>query len=139
MVWSPYRPLMVLGLLKDDLDGLVSYEETDTVLAVMAFVAMCQGNPERQLEPDYAESARTVWRVEGDGQPPPDISVFEWGQGRVGFPNVRVWYLDQRGSAPRGLGIFREVEPGYPEQEIILQRVRAVLGPACILFGEQHE
>ena len=137
MAWSPYRPLMVIGLLKDDLRRLVSREETDTVIALTSFVAMCQGNAERRTEPDYAESARTVWRVDGDGEPPPEISVFEWGQGRVGFPNVRVWYLDPRGSAPRGLGIFPEQKPGYPEKEKILQRVKDMLGPACYLIEEE--
>ena len=75
----------------------------------------------------YAAGAATVWRVEGDGNPSPEIDLFPWGGDHLALPNLRVWYLRRSGSPPYGLGAFEESGGDFPEKDELLRRARVVL------------
>jgi len=109
---------------------LLSAESFDTAAAALDFVAVCQG--------DYARSARTVWRVEGDGQPPPYVSVFEWGGHFFAVPNLRVWFVQQATGAPGGIGAFVDrAGAEFPEKSEIERRLAELLkAPGCYLVSD---
>lgn len=79
------------------------------------------------------DNARTVWRVEGNGNPRPEIDFFDWGGSNLGVPELRVWYLRQGTMSPVGIGAFEaRGASNYQESSEILSRVREMLhAPDC--------
>jgi hypothetical protein len=125
---------MIEGALFDDMQRFLSGDGTDQAIAAQSFVLLCEGNPARGRPPAYAAAARTVARVDGDGAPPPDVAVFDWGGDAFGVPALCVWYLEQATAAPRGIGAFPADD--LPQAEVA-RRVRALLGaPGCYLTWE---
>lgn len=102
--------------------------------AAVDFWELCEGNPSTGRPPQYAAASRTVARVDNDGQPPPDMTVFDWGGHFFGVPRLRVWFAEQSGQPPRGVGAFLALGPHFPELATVGNRIRALLGaPGCYL------
>ena len=127
--------LKVRGFIQDDLTRLLRLERmdvsTDVAIAVTAFVTMCEGNEAH--EPSYAPAARTMWRVEGAGQPSPYLNVFDWGGDIPGVPHLRIWYLDQGDARPTGLGAFAAINNESSEKDAVLRRLKRIKGNSCYL------
>ena len=105
-------------------------EDFDTGAAACQFATLCQR--------DYARSARTVWRIHDDGQPPPYVNVFDWGGHFFRVPNLRVWFAQQGNEAPIGIGAFLDYAGDqFPEQAEIQRRLVELLkAPGCYLVRE---
>lgn len=126
----------ITGALERDLRGCFEDRGTEAAIAAVAFIAMVRGNPRTRALLTYDEDAITVWRVLGDGQPPPELDFFVWGEHRAGVPSpLRIWYLRQGTTAPRGIGAFPiAAAANYPERAEVSSRIAHILSaPSCWL------
>lgn len=134
-----YPPLIIQGEFEADMRRFLGGEGTDVAIAAASFAVLCEGDPRRGRPPLYAGSARTVYRVDGDGHPPPYVCVFDWGGDAFGVPALRVWYLQRGAEAPLGIGAFpAETQGTIPEAGEIEARTGRLLGaPGCYLEREK--
>src|SRR5580698_7203253 len=133
---SPYpHPLPVTEFLEQDMRRHLEGEGWGRRAAALDFAVLCYGNSASGTGPDYARTSRTVWRVENDGVPPPQVSVFEWGGHYRDVPMLRVWFVESATMPPAGIGAFdigatAVVDDGYPERPQIESRLGTILGAA---------
>ncbi len=120
--------LRVSRSLESDLRGL-----TESEFVLLDFFCFVWGTEDGR-PPRFSEGAQTVWRIEGDGNPPPEINQVDWGSEHLGLPELRLWFVRAGQGQPIGVGLI-EVKPGaqYPEQQAILERIRELFGAGCWL------
>ncbi len=126
-----YVPLLIEGPLEADMRRHLAVG-SDAAIAARTFATLCLGRSDGR-PPRYSDAARTVGRVENDGQPPPELNVFDWGGDVFGVPPLRIWYVQRRGQAPQGIGAFvADGEDLSPDLEEVESRVRALFrDPGC--------
>jgi hypothetical protein len=127
---------MLTPQLMQDLREFATAGGTEGVIAVRAFLVLVWGDERRGIEPNFGDGARTIWRIDGDGQPVPYLEVFDWGGGHLGIPALRVWCLQRSGNAPQGIGAFIAdgVSAAYPERETLQRRLAALLSAPGLSF-----
>jgi len=125
-------PLPISGFLEADMKQRLTAEGTDAAIAAVRFATLCSGDARHGRPPLYERTARTVWRVENAGQPPPSVCVFDWGGDAIGVPALRVWYMRLADSS-LGLGAFPATDgERFPEQGVLEQRAaQALRAPGC--------
>jgi hypothetical protein len=132
-------PLLLEESLQADLKNFIGGGGTDAAIAGPNFLVLVWGSKNSGEEPHYGDSAQTVWRVAGDGQPPPELDYFDWGGQDNGLPPLRIWYVRQRGLPSRGVGAFVADGSGYPEQAELLERVGRLLRTRSCSFDAAYE
>jgi hypothetical protein len=134
-----YAPLIISGFLEADLKHVLTGAGTDARIATRRLATMCEGNRGSSTPPTYEKSARTVWRVENDGKPPPEVSFFGWGGDVIGLPPMRIWYARQGNNPPAGLGAFPAKDDDvFPERaELEARAARVLKAPGCYFAGDE--
>ena len=122
-----YSPLLIEGDLMADMWRFLSGGGPDLAAAALDFSDVCGGDAAAGRPPLYAAAAYTVARVDNDGKPPPEVSVFDWGGHFFGVPELRVWYFVQGSGPPRGIGAFSATGARLPERGEVERRVRVRL------------
>ena len=134
MVSIQYDPLYIEDDLFLDVQTLLREGGVDRKAAAFDLALLCEGDPARGLPPAFERAATTIGRVEGDGEPPPSVSMFPWGGHFPGLKRIRVWFLRQGNSSPIGLGAFSaERDDEISEEAAVMERVMKRFGPACYL------
>ena len=122
----PYHPLPVDGYLRSDLQALPGEKGLDRALSITSLCRLCEGDAGSGRVASYAGVARTVGRLDGDGQPPPDLNVFDWGEDVAGIPHLRIWHAQQGDRPPVGVGAFPAGD-GFAERDEVLARLQSLL------------
>lgn len=122
-----YPPLTIEDDLMADMQGFLAGGGPDRAGAALDFHAFCEGDDAAGHPPLYAAAAYTVGRVDDDGFPPPEVSVFDWGGHFFGVPELRIWYVVQGSGVPHGIGAFPATGAQLPERGEVQRRIRAWL------------
>ena len=122
-----------------DMHGFLSGGGPDRAAAALDFYDFCEGDGASRRPPLYAAAAYTMARVDNDGTPPPEVSVFDWGGHFFGVPELRVWYFVQGSGPPRGIGAFPATGAQFPERAEVERRSRVLLRDSgCYLTMTGH-